>query len=107
MEATIASKKKSKEREPGERKPGAWRTAPMAAAAAFTIDEFCAAHRLSPEMYFKLKADGLGPREMLVGSRRMISAEAARRWVRQREAAARRPEREAAAKREAAAADTA
>ena len=81
---------------PKNSKPGAWRTAPMAAAAAFTIEEFCAAHRLSPSTYFKIKADGLGPREMLVGSRRMISAEAARR-----------PEREAAAKREAAAADTA
>ena len=92
---------------PKNSKPGAWRTAPMAAAAAFTIEEFCAAHRLSPSTYFKIKADGLGPREMLVGSRRMISAEAARRWVRQREAAARRPEREAAAKREAAAADSA
>jgi len=85
---------------PKNSKPGAWRTAPMAAAAAFTIEEFCAAHRLSPSTYFKIKADGLGPREMLVGSRRMISAEAARRWVRQREAAARRAEREAAAKRD-------
>jgi len=82
----MASKKKSKEREPGERKPGAWRTAPMAAAAAFTIDEFCTAHRLSPEMYFKLKRDGRGPREMQVGRRRMISAESAARWRAEREA---------------------
>jgi hypothetical protein len=73
---------------PKNSKPGAWRTAPMAAAAAFTIDEFCAAHRLSPSLYFKLKADGNGPREMLVGSRRMISAESAARWRRQREKAA-------------------
>jgi len=72
-----------KERKP--RTPGAWRTARMAAAAAFSIDEFCAAHRLSPEMYFKLKREGRGPREMQVGRRRMISAEAAARWRRQRE----------------------
>jgi len=62
--------------------PKPWRTAPPA-AAAFTIDEFCAAHRLSPDMYFKLRKNGRGPREMKVGTRRMISAEAAARWRRQ------------------------
>ena len=67
--------------------PGKWRIPPQA-AAAFTIDEFCAAHRLSPAMYWKLKADGRGPREMQVGRRRMISAEAAARWRLQRERAA-------------------
>jgi len=70
---------------PKDGKPGAWRTAPMAAAAAFTIDEFCAAHRLSPELYFKLKRSGRGPREMQVGRRRMISAESAARWRRRQE----------------------
>ena len=64
--------------------PAAWRAAPTQ-PTAFTIDEFCAAHRLSPEMYFKLKRNGRGPREMQVGRRRMISAEAAARWRRQRE----------------------
>jgi hypothetical protein len=64
-----------------------WRELPPA-AAAFTIEEFCAAHRLSPSMYFKLKAAGEGPREMHVGARRMISAEAASRWRAEREAAA-------------------
>jgi len=55
------------------------------AAAAFTIEEFCAAHRLSPSMYFKLKAAGEGPREMHVGARRLISYEAASVWRRERE----------------------
>jgi len=64
--------------------PAAWRAAPPA-AAAYTISEFCSHFRLSPEMYFKLKRDGRGPREMQVGRRRMISAEAAARWRRQRE----------------------
>ena len=56
--------------------------------AAFSIDEFCRAHRISPSMYFKLRAQGLGPVEMIVGTRRLVSAEAAAAWRRQREAPA-------------------
>jgi hypothetical protein len=55
-------------------------------AAAYSIREFCAAHRLSESMYFKLRNQGLGPGEMSVGSRRIISVEAAERWRRAREA---------------------
>jgi hypothetical protein len=54
----------------------------------YSIREFCQAHRLSISMYFKLKAQGLGPREMAVGSRRYISFEAAADWRRARETAA-------------------
>ena len=54
--------------------------------AAYAIREFCAAHRLSESMYFKLRNQGLGPDEMSVGSRRIISVEAAERWRRAREA---------------------
>ena len=54
----------------------------------FSIDEFCAAHRLSPSMYWKLQGQGLGPREMRVGRRVLISPEAAEQWRRTREAAA-------------------
>ena len=43
---------------------------------------------LSESMYFKLRNQGLGPDEMSVGSRRIISFEAAERWRREREAAA-------------------
>ena len=64
-----------------------WRKLPKAAAAS-TIEEFCHAHRVSPSMYWKMKAEGLGPREMHVGRRRLISAEAAAEWRREREAAA-------------------
>jgi hypothetical protein len=55
--------------------------------AAFTIAEFCKAHRISQSMYFKLRNQGLGPREMSVGSRKIISIEAAAAWRRAREAA--------------------
>jgi hypothetical protein len=53
---------------------------PPTPAAWYTIREFCAAHRLSVAMYFKLKGDKRGPRETAVGSRRYISFEAAAAW---------------------------
>jgi hypothetical protein len=56
--------------------------------AAFTIKEFCDAHRISPAMYFKLRDAGLGPREMRAGRRVTISLEAATDWRRAREKAA-------------------
>jgi hypothetical protein len=59
---------------------------PPIPAAAYSIREFCAAHRLSESMFFKLRNQGLGPAEMSVGSRRIISFEAAARWRRAREA---------------------
>ena len=59
---------------------------PPVPAAAYSIREFCVAHRLSESMYFKLRNQGLGPDEMSVGSRRIISFEAAERWRRAREA---------------------
>jgi hypothetical protein len=56
--------------------------------AAYSIAEFCRAHRISQSMYFKMRNQGLGPREMAVGSRRLISQEAAAEWRKAREAAA-------------------
>jgi len=70
-----------------KKKPGEWRKQPQH-PAAYSIVEFCAAHRLSPAMYFKLKAAGLGPRTMEVVARTLISVEAAADWRREREAAA-------------------
>jgi len=55
---------------------------------AFTVQEFCDAHRISRSRYYELKAKGLTPAEMLVGRLRMISVEAAAAWRREREAAA-------------------
>ncbi|QHP74374.1 hypothetical protein EI171_35695 [Bradyrhizobium sp. LCT2] len=56
--------------------------------AAFTIKEFCEAHRISPAMYFKLRNAGLGPREMRAFRRVTISIEAATDWRRARESVA-------------------
>ena len=56
--------------------------------AAYSIRQFCRDHNISESMYFKMRAMGLGPREMAVGSRRLISQEAAAEWRKAREAAA-------------------
>jgi hypothetical protein len=77
--------------DPTKRKPGPSESSTRderPPPAAYSIREFCAAHRLSESMYFKLRNQGLGPDEMSVGSRRIISFEAAERWRREREAAA-------------------
>lgn len=55
---------------------------------AYTIEEFCQAHRFSRSQYFTMKKAGEGPREMAVGKRRIISPEAAVEWRREREAMA-------------------
>jgi hypothetical protein len=52
---------------------------------AFTVREFCKAHRISPAFYYALKRAGLGPREMEVGVRRIITGEAAADWRHDRE----------------------
>src|SRR5262249_24705732 len=45
-------------------------------AAAFTVQEFCRAHRIGETHYYEMKKAGLGPVEMIVGRRRVISMEA-------------------------------
>lgn len=60
---------------------------PKVPRMAFTINEFCEAHRISPAMYFKLRAVGLGPREMRALRKVTISVEAAADWRRERESA--------------------
>jgi hypothetical protein len=56
------------------------------AMAAYSIKQFCAAHGISERYYYKMKREGIGPREMLVGrKRRLISLEAAAEWRRVRE----------------------
>ena len=54
---------------------------------AYSIEEFCRAHRISRAFYFNIKRDGFGPREMRVGNRVIISREAAADWRKEREAA--------------------
>ena len=48
--------------------------------AAYTISEFCEAHRISRATYYNLKSAGTGPREMAVGTRRIVTFEAAAEW---------------------------
>lgn len=53
--------------------------------AAYTINEFCAAHRISKAHFYNLCARGQGPAVMSAGKRRLVSAEAAAAWRRQAE----------------------
>jgi hypothetical protein len=57
----------------------------LPARGAYTIREFAEAHGFSESMFFKLQ---IAPATMVVGTRRLISIEAAARWRREREVAA-------------------
>jgi predicted DNA-binding transcriptional regulator AlpA len=52
---------------------------------ALSIPEFCKAHGISEGLFYKLKKQGEGPREMKVGVRTLISFESAAEWRRSRE----------------------
>ena len=49
-------------------------------ALSMSISDFCRAHGFSRSHYFNLKKEGRGPREMRVGTRVLISREAAADW---------------------------
>jgi hypothetical protein len=53
----------------------------------YTVAEFCAAHKLSRSKLYQLWRSGLGPRSIKIGSKNLITAEAARDWRRQLELA--------------------
>jgi hypothetical protein len=55
--------------------------------AAYNIREFCEAHRISEAMYYKLRANDLGPREARALKKVIITFEAAADWRRERELA--------------------
>lgn len=55
---------------------------------AYSVDEFCRLHRISRASLYNYWNAGVGPKIMRVGSRRLISVEAAEEWRRQREAEA-------------------
>jgi hypothetical protein len=61
---------------------------PIIAPAAYSMDAFCEAHHVSRPLLYMLWAEGTGPQFFYVGSKRLISAEAAQRWRQEREAAA-------------------
>ncbi|SDJ91519.1 hypothetical protein SAMN05216338_107313 [Bradyrhizobium sp. Rc2d] len=54
---------------------------------AYSIREFCARHRISSQLFYKLKPLGLMPVTFNVGTRVLVSREAAAAWRRAREAA--------------------
>jgi predicted DNA-binding transcriptional regulator AlpA len=54
---------------------------------AFGIPEFCRRHGISPQTFYKMKAQGLAPAMFKLGARVLISREAATAWRREREAA--------------------
>lgn len=56
--------------------------------AAYSVAEFCAAHGITKVTFYKSMKEGSGPRIMKVGTRTLISAEAASDWRRQCEAGA-------------------
>jgi hypothetical protein len=47
---------------------------------AYSILEFCAAHRISKAQYYVLRNKGLGPDETRLGGRVIITAESAAHW---------------------------
>jgi hypothetical protein len=52
---------------------------------AYSVEEFCARHRISPQLFYKLRPLGLMPVTFNVGTRVLISREAAAAWRRARE----------------------
>ena len=54
-------------------------------ADAFTVNEFCARHRISVQLFYKNRKQM--PRTFNVGARVLISKEAAAAWRRERERA--------------------
>lgn len=54
---------------------------------ALSIPEFCEAHGISEGMFYKMKKQkkGLTPREMKIGTRTLITFEAAAEWRKERE----------------------
>jgi len=48
--------------------------------AAYTVAEFCTAHRVSRSMLYKMWRAGTGPRIKHVGTKILITAESAAAW---------------------------
>jgi hypothetical protein len=58
-----------------------------AGRAAYTVNEFCDAHRISRSKLYELWSAGIGPRFIQVGTKKIITNEAAADWRRQGEGA--------------------
>ena len=55
---------------------------------AYTVDEFCFAHRMCRATFYNLQKRGAGPKIMKVGGRTRISRTAVDEWHRKMEAEA-------------------
>ena len=55
---------------------------------AYSIDQFCEVHGFGRTAYYNLKRDGLGPREIHVGTKPLVTEESAKDWRAQMEARA-------------------
>jgi hypothetical protein len=55
--------------------------------AAYSVAEFCRAHRLSRAFFYILQKRGDGPAVMKVGKRTLVSDEAAKHWRQRMETA--------------------
>jgi hypothetical protein len=55
------------------------------AKPVYTVAEFCSAHRISRSKLYQLWLAGEGPRVIVVGTRKLISTEAAAAWRSTRE----------------------
>ncbi len=64
---------------------------------ALSIDGFCKSHNITRAFLYQLWQRGAGPTRMKVGSRTLISVEAAEAWRRQMEVQQETPAPEAAA----------
>jgi predicted DNA-binding transcriptional regulator AlpA len=53
---------------------------------ALSIPQFCARHGISPQTFYRMKAEGIAPAMFKLGTRVLISREAAAAWRREREA---------------------
>lgn len=58
---------------------------PQVSPSAFTVPEFCSAHRISRALLYIMLRDGRGPRIIKAGRRTLISCEAADEWRRRME----------------------
>ena len=84
-----ATKCKERKGGPPSSRRGLTRAGEVRAAptAVYSRASFCKAHGLSESFYHNLKTEGLGPDEMRVGSKVLITFESAARWRAAREKA--------------------
>lgn len=60
---------------------------PACEEQSYTVKEFCIKHRISKQTYMRLRARGLGPKEIRLFSTIRITHDADQEWQRERETA--------------------